>query len=408
MSVIRKKLKAKTSYSQVKVKRFPIDVLQPAPYNARTITEAALQGLSHSLERFGVLALPVVNLRADGPRLIGGHQRVAALKRAKATEVDCIVVTFDDEQERRANFALNNAAIEGSFIPDLTRELIDRIELAVGAESGKLVEQLRFDLLLRQVMRDVAATQGVDDVVTEGKTFDDDEVPLGKTVSDSQPLIPYRLGEHCLIAGGLSEPGTLTEFGLGERADMTFTRFAAKQAYNESFLDVYLRHVLQNTDGGIYLATRADRLSQVQMAFERLGGHWSNTIVCYDPAAKGRQVEAYRDVALLLLYGWRDGGMRLFFGDRTQGNTYRLRQSPPKDGLPVDVVVRHVLNSSKKNGLVFDPFAGDGGTLIAAQKTGRRLCGYVSNCRELDRVRRRWTRFVHGPDANWKVLTSPV
>lgn len=404
----KKKLPQKsTTYVGVQVRRLAIADLQPAPYNARVITDAALHGLSRSLEQFGVVALPVVNMRPEGPRLIGGHQRIEALKRAGATDVDCVVVKFDDETERRANFALNNTAIEGEFVPELTRELINRLSDALGALAPKLIEGLRFDVMLKEIMRQVTATEGVDDVVSEGKTIDDEDLGLGKTTADSKAGAFYQLGAHRLLCAKLIKVGSLEGFGV-ESADMAFSRVYAAADFAEGFLDVHLGHLLKNTSGGIYLATSFPRIAQVQRAFARLGGHWSNTLVCYEANAKGRAGDPFRDVALPILYGWRAEGMRLFFGDRTQSNAWHLKKTPPKDDVPVEAIVRHVLNSSKKGGVVLDVIVGRGSTVIAAQKTGRRAIGYVSNPREMDRVRMRWARFVHGANANWKALTPRV
>ena len=46
--------------------------LSPAPYNPRTITADALDGLRHSVERFGLVE-PVIWNRQTG-HVVGGHQ----------------------------------------------------------------------------------------------------------------------------------------------------------------------------------------------------------------------------------------------------------------------------------------------------------------------------------------------
>lgn len=407
--LMRKKVLGQpSSYARVQVERFKIADLQPAPYNARQITDVALQGLVSSMERFGVLALPVVNRRKDGSlRLIGGHQRVKGLQQEGVQEVDCVVVRFDDEKEQRANFALNNPHIEGTFVPEMTRDLLRQLDEAFGATTPAMMGDLRLDTLLKQVLREIGQTAGVDDVETHGKTLDDDVVSLGKSVSDSKPGAFYQLGLHRLYCGKLAEVGSLDGFEV-EAADMGFSRFAATSEYGENYLAVYLGHLLANADGGVYVATSNARLAQVQRAFEALGGHWSNTLVCFDPATKGRADEPFRDVSIPILYGWRDGVMRMFYGDRTQANCWHLKKTPPKDDVPVEAVVRHLFNSSKKGGVVLDVHADRGTTVIAAEKTGRRCIGYVASPRDMDRVRARWTRFVFGPDKNWKTVTNRV
>jgi DNA modification methylase len=89
-------------------------------------------------------------------------------------------------------------------------------------------------------------------------------------------------------------------------------------------------------------------------------------------------------------------------------NVMNLARPPLKNDVPVEVVVRHLLNSSRKGGVVLDVIVGTGSTLIAAQKTGRKLIGYVARARDMDQIRARWTRFVHGPKASWTTLTTRV
>lgn len=405
----KKLLDAKPStYARARVERFLIADLQPAPYNAREITDVALQGLVTSMTRFGVLALPVVNRRKDGTlRLIGGHQRVAGLKKEGVSEVDCVVVTFDDSVEQRANFALNNPHIEGQFIPELTRDLLSQLDQAHGATTPELMSGLRFDALLKQVLRQIGTEAGVDDVQTAGKTSDDEVVNLGKSVAHSKAGAFYQLGEHRLYCGKLVEVGSLAGFEV-DAADMGFTRLASTSEYAVDYLSVHLGHLLKNTDGGVYVATSDARLAQVQRYFEAAGGHWSNLLLAFDPSAKGKQGESFRPTAIPIVYGWREGVMRMFYGDRTQSNCWHLKKSPPKDDVPVDAIVRHIFNSSKKGGVVLDVLADRGTTVIAAQKTGRRCIGYVASPRDMDRVRARWSRFVHGPDTNWKTVTHRV
>lgn len=71
-------------------------------------------------------------------------------------------------------------------------------------------------------------------------------------------------------------------------------------------------------------------------------------------------------------------------------------------------MVKAIQNSTTTGQRVLDVLADGGTTLIAAEKTGRRLLGYVSSPREADRVRRRWAQFVHGEGADWKALTVAV
>lgn len=401
MATIKKKAQPPGKVADVQIETFPLSALQAAPYNPRTITDVALKGLSTALEKFGVLALPVVNRRPDGTtRIVGGHQRVRALRESGATEVSCIVVSFTEEQERTANLALNNAAIEGTFVPHLARQLLHELAEASGEGFTRTFAALRLDALLKQVLRDAKGTPGVDDVVASGKIADDAIPSLSKSTAVSKANTMYRCGDHLLYCGRLVSVGTLKAFGIGE-ADVSFTRLFADSPLQAGYLETHLGHVLKNTSGAVYVACSAHLLPQVHAGFNGLGAHWSNTLLCYAPSSKGRE-------ALPILYGWRDAGVRLFFGDRTQSNVCRLTTAPPKDDVPVEVITKLLINSVKKGGTVLDVVADKGTTLIACEKTGRRLIGYVPSPREMDRARARWTHFVHGEGEDWRTRTEAV
>ncbi len=68
----------------------PVDSLDPAPYNPRRISDAALQALSRSIARFtrtvaGEDGPPyrlqtTLTINKQGNRIIGGHQRARLVK----------------------------------------------------------------------------------------------------------------------------------------------------------------------------------------------------------------------------------------------------------------------------------------------------------------------------------------
>jgi DNA modification methylase len=61
---------------------------------------------------------------------------------------------------------------------------------------------------------------------------------------------------------------------------------------------------------------------------------------------------------------------------------------------PVALVERAILNSSQRNEVVLDPFAGAGSTVIACQKTGRKACMVELDPRYVDVIIRRWQDFT--------------
>jgi DNA modification methylase len=57
---------------------------------------------------------------------------------------------------------------------------------------------------------------------------------------------------------------------------------------------------------------------------------------------------------------------------------------------PVELMRRPILNHTKRNGLVYDPFLGSGTTLAAAELTGRACAGLELDPKYVDVVVTRW------------------
>lgn len=91
-----------------RVEEVELALLEDAPFNARTMTEADAAKLAESLSEYGVVEPIVANRRKGGElRIVGGHQRAAALRKAGAKSVPCVVMELSDAMERRLLLRLN-------------------------------------------------------------------------------------------------------------------------------------------------------------------------------------------------------------------------------------------------------------------------------------------------------------
>ena len=95
---------------------FAVGELQAAQYNPRVMSEEAMAGLRHSLERFGCVEPVVVNTYRGRRTIVGGHQRVKALQAMGVEQVTCVVVKLPPAEEKLLNVTLNNPHIQGQFI----------------------------------------------------------------------------------------------------------------------------------------------------------------------------------------------------------------------------------------------------------------------------------------------------
>jgi len=126
--------------------------LNPAVYNPRKITPEKFEALKESIKADGFLEPLVV--QKEGLRIIGGHQRLKAVKEiaveegAKCPDIPCIVLDVDDRSAKRLNIKLNK--IQGEFEARLLGELL------VGLYEEAPLE-IAEDTMLLGFMQDEAA-----------------------------------------------------------------------------------------------------------------------------------------------------------------------------------------------------------------------------------------------------------
>ena len=105
-----------------------VDLL-PYEYNPRKMTAQQSRKLRESLEKFGLVEIPVINL--DG-MLLAGHQRCKALVALGRGEelVDVRVPNrqLTDAEFKEYNIASN--AIKGDWVDELLREHFEEVDLA--------------------------------------------------------------------------------------------------------------------------------------------------------------------------------------------------------------------------------------------------------------------------------------
>ena len=138
------------------IRMFRLRELQAAPYNGKTISDEALDGLAASIAAFGCVEPIVVNVRNKRPRVIGGHQRLKALARLGADEVLCAAVDVPPGKERLLNIALNNPEIQGRFTADIAGQLA---ALQENLKTKALATTLRLAQLKARIEKQAVETK---------------------------------------------------------------------------------------------------------------------------------------------------------------------------------------------------------------------------------------------------------
>ena len=188
--------------------------LNPAPYNPRKDLKPGdpeFLKIARSIDEFGLVEPLVWNERSGN--LVGGHQRLKVLIERGVEEVEVSVVDLPPEREKALNIALNK--VQGDWDPRKLAELLDGLTTIDGFD----VTLTGFDL------------PEVDELVhrffgpaAEPDAFDLEAAlaAIGEPVTKPGDLI--RLGErgqHFLLCGDCTDPAQirrLVEAGGGDKA----------------------------------------------------------------------------------------------------------------------------------------------------------------------------------------------
>jgi DNA modification methylase len=115
-----------------------------------------------------------------------------------------------------------------------------------------------------------------------------------------------------------------------------------------------------------------------------------------DVFVMGRQDYHWRHEPIL--YGWKEGAGHEWHGGRQQDTVWEIprpRRSESHPTMkPVELVARGLANSSRPGDLVYEPFAGSGRTIIAAEQTGRRCVALEIDPRYAQVAIDRWETFT--------------
>lgn len=386
------------------IRLMKLSELQSAPYNPRTISEQALDGLKHSIRRYGLVQPIVWNKRTGN--IVGGHQRVLAMQQEGVNEANVVVVDLSEIEEKTLNVTLNNKVIEGDFTSGLGDILGDIREALPDAYSD-----LQLDGLF----------ESLSGMLNEGKEVVEDEVPETPAEPITKPGDLWTLGKHRLLCGDSTNALDVQRVLDGQHPTMMFTdppwnvaigkdsnpRHRQREglvnddlgADFSTFLHAWTAACLPVLDGDLYCVMGCGEWPAIDKSLRDAGMHWSATIVWVkDAFVLGRS--KYHRRFEPIWYGWSSRKQSSFIGGRDQDDVWEFKRPKVSEDhptmKPVGLVARGVQNSSKPGDLVFDPFGGSGTTLLACQQLDRRAALIEIDPRFCDVIIKRWENATGG------------
>ena len=381
----------------------PIDSVELHPRNPRQGDVAAVAA---SLARFG-LQKPVVVQRSTRYVVAGNHVVRAALSLGW-TEIAANVEDLDDAEAIAFMLADNRTADLGGYDDTLLAAILAEQQAednlaATGYDADDVAALLAEAGLIDE--RDLDAAP---DLPPEAEVY----VERGQR---------WALGRHVLLCGDSTVAGDVSRllgdevvdllwsdppYGLGYRGKtkraLTIVNDDLGPDGTRALVAAALRLAPLRPGGAFYVAAPSG--PELHLAFLLAledAGLTAHQTLCW---VKDRFVLGHADYHARhenILYGWRDGRAHHFVKDRTQDTVWEIPR-PARSAVhptmkPVELVARAIRNSSTPGQLVYDPFAGSGSTLVAAEQTGRRCRAMELDPRYAQVILERWGALVGTP-----------
>jgi len=407
--------------------------IKPSSYNPREISEPALEGLKRSLEKFGLVDLMVINKR--NMRIISGHQRYKVLKSAGVEKTKVIAVDLNEKDEMALNVTLNSQEIQGVW----TKALIP------------ILEKLRYEMpddylnLRLKELRDEVRHLELENT-GQGKTLPDDiPAPPKDTVTKRGDL--WILGEHRLLCGDATKEEDVKRLMDGRKASLFATdppycvdyrgcdrprggknwsgvyreiEIPDAKNFMRHFLLIGLKYIKENT--ALYLWHASKRKAMIEGICDELGILIHQQIIWVKPCAiltysfyswrhepcllmwkKGKK-PPYRPKDKSIGSVWTIGFLRTgdpskpeYHTDVWEVDWEGKKRNPGFDHptvKPTEVFAIPMRVHTSAGDICYEPFAGSGSQIIAAERLTRKCFAMEIEPVFCDVTVRRWEEFT--------------
>lgn len=428
--------------SDLKVLYVPASKLKPSEYNPRKWGVLAVEQLTASIQKFGLVD-PIICNSAKGREniVIGGHFRLKVAKDLGYKEVPVVYLNIPDiEKEKELNLRLNRNLGEFDF------KLLADFDSTLLSDIGFTNEE----------MDDIF---GIDDTP---EIFDlaRELAKLNIKEIDIQKGDIWQLGDHRLMCGDSTVKDDILKLMNGEKADMCFTdppylldylsgkkkhgkategfgfkrdrRYLETDVLPPTFTADWMANIakIQKPDFSIIVFENPKNLRTIWNELEK-HWRWRNTITWFVPTRNQGFAAKYKlfsktDIALVGTTGevelntepeeelfqneyenalfatsgkphWEgyEKGKKYQPTDFIQHNASDAKSSGQQivfGTKPLEVLIPYLKVLTRRGDLVIEPFAGSGSTLIACEKLNRRCYLMEKSPVYCEVIRNRWER----------------
>lgn len=412
--------------------------LIPDPDNPRKHGRPQIEAIAKSIEAFGFNAPILVD---KNNKIVAGHGRYEAAKLLSIDKVPVILLDHLTETQARAYLLADNKLSDRSTWDDnkLAIQLKELSDLVLDFDIEAIgFEPPEIDLRIQSLD---SALEDADDRF---------ELPSGPVVSRTGDL--WLLGSHRLYCGNALDVSSYDALSNGEKAAAAITDAPYNVRINGhvSGKGRTTHREFAMASGEMSEAEFADFLHQT---FQRIIAYCRDGALIYsfmdwrhmaEILAAGRA--ANLDLLNLCVWAKTNGGMGSLYrsahelvflfksGHDPHTNNIQLgrfgrnrrnvwyapgansfaRNSPKRQSeshptvKPIALVADAILDCTKRNDIVIDPYLGSGTTILAAERTGRRCHAIEIDVRYVDTAVRRWERLTkqEAKDINGKTFAQ--
>lgn len=425
----------------IKVVQVPLNQIKPAQYNPRKWSQSAIDQLTESIKKFGLVD-PLICNSAKGRKniLIGGHFRLKCAKDLGYKEIPVVYLNIPDlEKEKELNIRLNKnlgefdldllAEFDENFLSDIgfSSEEIDEVfEIDTEPENFDLKKELaKLKIEKIEMKKGEIWKMGNHKLMIGDSTIELDVLKLmGKEKTDmcfTDP--PYLL--NYLKGKTKQKDGVTTGFGAKKNR-----RYLETESLPDNFTELWMNNVarIQKPDFSIIIFENPKNL---RIIWNELEKHWQyrNTIVWHLPNRVQGFSSKYKffnkhDIALvgtkgkvslnleseeILLQEEYENALFATSGKPHWESYKKGKKYCPTDFIeykasdekssgqgvvfgtkPIEILIPYIKVLTQRDDLVIEPFGGSGSTLIACEKMKRRCYLMEKSPVYAEVIRNRW------------------
>ena len=421
------------------IDKIPAARLNPAAYNPRKDLKPGdkeYEKLRRSIAEFGYVE-PIIWNKTTG-NVVGGHQRLKVLLDLGVTEIDCVIVELDDKREKALNLALNK--IQGDWDETKLASLMAEFDASIFDVSLTGFDADEVDALLNKFYSK-EAIQDDFDVDKEKEAIE----AAGETRTHTGDI--WLLGQHRLLCGDSTSEVDFDRLMDGAHAQCAVTSppYGVGKEYEKAGIEPWfetmrpaIKNICKNADivcwniGDLY-ATGTQFIEPTEMysiglfsdngfrpiwirIWKKQGMNFGNSpyhLVTNKPvqqyeyitALAAQETEEYNDQEFAWVSAFaghsykfvkrltKDERKKWGYAGIWEISTVRANKDHPAM-FPVELPWRCIKMHSDRGGIVLEPFAGCGTTLIACEQTERRCYAMEISPVYCDLIVKRWETFT--------------